>query len=313
MDNSEKINISEIADYVSQALKEHVIFHDKSEADALTAWIVLTYFIEQMDIFPFVLITSPEPQCGKSTALRMLSAFVKNPQSASRITPAAIHRVIERDQPTLLLDEADRFVLNNQELIGILNAGHARFDAHVIINQKQNDGNWEPAEFSVWCAKAIAGIEVKDDTITSRSLVIRLRRKLISEPITRYTYKYPLMQQSIREQIEAWAANIQLSNMVEELEKEIILKDVTEGLTISQSEKVRSLSEGLEYTNQEDMMNKITLIKDNYFPSDTIVESVVLSESATTTSVEDSPVVQEENKTQSIMDVYARALSKPKD
>jgi len=55
------------------------------------------------------------------------------------------------------------------------------------------------------------------------------------------------------------------------------------------------------------------LIKDNYFPSDTIVESVVLSESATTTSVEDSPVVQEENKTQSIMDVYARALSKPKD
>lgn len=112
---------------------------------------------------------------------------------------------------------------------------------------------------------------------------------------------------------EQFEANIQLSNMVEELEKEIILKDVTEGLTISQSEKVRSLSEGLEYTNQEDMMNKITLIKDNYFPSDTIVESVVLSESATTTSVEDSPVVQEENKTQSIMDVYARALSKPKD
>lgn len=112
---------------------------------------------------------------------------------------------------------------------------------------------------------------------------------------------------------EQFEANIQLSNMVEELEKEIILKDVTEGLTISQSEKVRSLSEGLEYTNREDMMNKITLIKDNYFPSDTIVESVVLSESATTTSVEDSPVVQEENKTQSIMDVYARALSKPKD
>lgn len=212
MDNPKKINISEIADYVSQSLKDHVIFHDKSEADALTAWIVLTYFIEQMDIFPFVLITSPEPQCGKSTALRMLSAFVKNPQSASRITPAAIHRVIQRDQPTLLLDEADRFVLNNQELIGILNAGHARFDAHVIINQKQTDGNWEPAEFSVWCAKAIAGIEVKDDTITSRSLVIRLRRKLISEPISRYTYDYPLKQHSVREQIEAWAANIQLSD-----------------------------------------------------------------------------------------------------
>jgi hypothetical protein len=112
---------------------------------------------------------------------------------------------------------------------------------------------------------------------------------------------------------EQFEANIQLSKTIEGLEKQIILKDVTEGLTISQTEKVRSLSEGLEYTNQEDMMNKVTLIRDNYFPSDTIVESVVLSESAATTAVEDSPVVQEENKTQSIMDVYARALSKPKD
>ena len=112
---------------------------------------------------------------------------------------------------------------------------------------------------------------------------------------------------------EQFEANIQLSNIIEELEREIILKDVTEGLTISQTEKVRSLSEGLEYTNQEDMMNKITLIKDNYFPSESIVESVVLSEEANETAVEDSPVVQEENKTKSIMDVYAQALSKPKD
>ena len=107
--------------------------------------------------------------------------------------------------------------------------------------------------------------------------------------------------------------NIKLTKKREELEKEIILKDVTEGLTVSQSEKVRSLSESLEYTTQEDMMNKVTLIRDNYFPSETIVESVVLDESALETSVEDSPVVQEENKFQSVMDIYAKALNRPKD
>jgi hypothetical protein len=115
---------------------------------------------------------------------------------------------------------------------------------------------------------------------------------------------------------EQFEKNIKLTKKLEELEKEIILKDVTEGLTVSQSEKVRSLSESLEYTTQEDMMNKVTLIRDNYFPSETIVESVVLDESALETSVEDSPVVQEENKVQSprnIMDVYAHALNKPKD
>ena len=212
MEGTNNINITDIADNISKALTEHIVFQHESEADALAAWIILTYFIEQMDIFPFVLITSPEPQCGKSTALRMLAAFVKNPRSASRITPAAIYRLIERDQPTLLLDEADRFVRNNPDLIGILNAGHARFDAYVIINKKQSDGNWEPADFSVWCAKAIAGIGEQDDTITSRSLVIRLRRKLVSETVTRYSYDYPLKQQGIREAIEAWAKNIQLSN-----------------------------------------------------------------------------------------------------
>ena len=73
------------------------------------------------------------------------------------------------------------------------------------------------------------------------------------------------------------------------------------------------MSESLEYSTQEDMMNKVTLIRDNYFPSETIVESVVLDESALETSVEDSPVVQEENKFQSVMDIYAKALNRPKD
>ena len=207
-----EINISEIADLISQELSSHIIFQHEGEADALAVWIIGTYFIDQMDIFPFVLISSPEPQCGKSTALRMLSAFVKNARSASRITPAAIYRVIERDQPTLLLDEADRFVRNNPELIGILNAGHARFDAFVIINKKQSDGNWEPTDFPVWCAKAIAGIGDQDDTITGRSLVIRLRRKLVTEKITRTSYDYPQTHQSTREMIEVWADSTELSN-----------------------------------------------------------------------------------------------------
>jgi len=116
--------------------------------------------------------------------------------------------------------------------------------------------------------------------------------------------------QKLNEQFEK---NIKLSKKLEDLEKEIILKDVTEGLTVSQAEKVRSLSESLEFTTKEDMMEKVTLIKDNYFPSETIVESAVLDESALETSVEDSPVVQEENKFQSVMDVYARALNRPKD
>jgi hypothetical protein len=113
---------------------------------------------------------------------------------------------------------------------------------------------------------------------------------------------------------ESIQRNIELVQKIESLETEIILKEVTEGLTVSQSEKVRTLTESVDFVDAGDMRNKITLIRDNYFPSGTSVESEsILAESALETSVEDSPVVKEENKFQSVMDIYAKALNKPKD
>ena len=115
---------------------------------------------------------------------------------------------------------------------------------------------------------------------------------------------------------EQFEKNIQLNKKLVELEKNIVLMNVTEGLTDTQVEKVKLMSEGVEFQDTNDMTKKITLIRDNYFPSETNVESGILDESALETSVEDSPVVQEENKVQSprtIMDVYAHALNKPKD
>ena len=115
---------------------------------------------------------------------------------------------------------------------------------------------------------------------------------------------------------EQFEKNVQLNKKMVELQKDIVLMNVTEGLTDTQVEKVKMLSENVDFENTNDMTKKITLIKDNYFPSETSVESGILDESALETSVEDSPVVQEENKVQSprsIMDVYAHALNKPKD
>ena len=115
---------------------------------------------------------------------------------------------------------------------------------------------------------------------------------------------------------EQFEKNIQLNKKLIELQKDIVLMNVTEGLTDTQIEKVKILSEGVDFNNTNDMTKKITLIRDNYFPSETSVKSGILDESALETSVEDSPVVQEENKVQSprtIMDVYATALNSPKD
>ena len=143
----------------------------------------------------------------------------------SKITSAAIYRLIERDQPTLVFDEADRFLRGNDELNGIINAGHARFEATVIINEKLPNGNYEPIEFPVWCAKAIAGIGKQDDTLTSRSIIISLRRKLVSETVKPIRFNLFQKHEAIRKNLTAWAANFE---PISEQEMEPFLKANTD-------------------------------------------------------------------------------------
>lgn len=140
--------------------------------------------------------------------------------------------------------------------------------------------------------------------------------ELPEEKLDLYSEALETLDSKETELNEQFEKNIQLNKRLVELEKDIVLMNVTEGLTDTQVDKIRNLSENVEFDNTDDMAQKITLIRDNYFPSETSVESGILDESALETSVEDSPVVQEENKVQSprtIMDVYAHALNKPKD
>ena len=202
-------DIAETLALISAVFKSHVKFQSETDADALALWIAMTYLMDHLEIAPMLYVTSPEPMCGKSAVIKLLKVFSHRAEMVSKITPAAIYRLIERDQPTLLFDEADRFLRGNNELNGIINAGHARFEATVIINKKLPDGNYEPIEFPVWCAKAIAGIGKQDDTLTSRSIVISLRRKLISESVKPIRFNLYQEYQFVRESLAAWASNFE--------------------------------------------------------------------------------------------------------
>ena len=87
--------------------------------------------------------------CGKSTVMKLLKVFCHRAEMVPKITPAAIYRLIEHHQPTLVFDKADRFLRGNNELNDIINVGHGRFEANVFINKKLPDGNYEPIEFPV--------------------------------------------------------------------------------------------------------------------------------------------------------------------
>jgi putative DNA primase/helicase len=88
--------------------------------------------------------------------------------------------------PTVLIDEADTFLNNSDELRGIVNAGHSKSTAYVIrtVGDKH-----EPKQFNVYAPKAIALIGKPRDTIIDRSIQIELRRKLPHETVERIDTK----------------------------------------------------------------------------------------------------------------------------
>lgn len=140
----------------------------------LSLWAVHCHAHDSFDVSPILAITSPVMRCGKTTLLLVLSAIVPKALHVANLTEATLFRVIEAYKPTLLVDEADTFVHDRSELIGILNAGHLRHSAYVL---RCVGDNLEPKQFNVWAPKAIAAIGKLPGTIVDRSIPISLQRK----------------------------------------------------------------------------------------------------------------------------------------
>jgi putative DNA primase/helicase len=157
-------------------------------ADAVALWVGMTWFMDSVQIAPLAVITAPEKRCGKSQLLALIGKLAHRPLAASNVTPAALFRAVDVWQPTLLIDETDSFLKDNEELRGIINAGHTRDSAYVV---RVVGEELKPARFSVWGAKALAGIGHLADTIMDRAILLELRRKLPHEKVERLRHAEP--------------------------------------------------------------------------------------------------------------------------
>jgi 5S rRNA maturation endonuclease (ribonuclease M5) len=141
---------------------------------AVVLWALYTHVFDSFFCSPILAITSPDKGCGKTTLLELLGALVRRNLTTSNITPASLYRTIERYQPTLLIDEADTFFRNNEELRGLINSGHTRTSAKAVRTVGEN---YDVRAFSTFSPKAISMIGSPPGTIEDRSIHVRLQRK----------------------------------------------------------------------------------------------------------------------------------------
>lgn len=150
------------------------------QAIVTSLWAAATWFVDAFDFVPYLLITSKTKECGKSRLLQCLSLLVKKPTKVSDITPAATFRILSKETRTLLLDEVDQYLLYREGFFSILNDGNTRGNDICRTATNARGGFTDDLKkYYSFGFKAVAGIKAEKikDTLTSRSIVIQLRKK----------------------------------------------------------------------------------------------------------------------------------------
>ena len=159
---------------------EHIVL-PKGGAVALALWTVHTYTAAAADISPYLVLSSPTPRCGKTLVATIASNLVCRSLPSSNISEAALYRMVEKYEPTIIIDEADTFLKDNPHFTGILNSGHSRATAYVyrIVGDDP-----EPRRFKTFGPKMIALIgRLPAASTTDRSIMLPMRRKTKGETI----------------------------------------------------------------------------------------------------------------------------------
>ena len=109
------------------------------------------------------------------------------------------------------------------------------------------------------------------------------------------------MESKLNEQIER---NVALNQRLAESNSDVILADVSEGLALSQKEKLASLASNVEFESETDYREKLVKLKESYFPSKTSAPS------AHSETISEGTQVDSPRQVSSAMEAYMQTLGR---
>jgi hypothetical protein len=202
---------AELLDSVDVFLSRFVAYPSEHARIAHVLWIAHSHFMDSWESTPRIAFLSPEPGSGKSRCLEVTEPLVPRPVHAVNTTPAYLFRKVsdEAGPPTILYDEIDTVfgpkAKDNEDIRGMLNAGHRKgaVAGRCVVRGKIV----ETEELPAYCAVALAGLNDLPDTIMSRSIIVRMRRRAPTEKVEPWRLRINAPQaEPIREALAAWAA-----------------------------------------------------------------------------------------------------------
>jgi hypothetical protein len=161
------------------------------------------------DSTPRLAFLSAEPASGKTRALEVTELLVPNPIQTVNVSPAYLFRKVGSEEGvTVLFDEIDTVfgprAKENEDIRGLLNAGHRRgaTTGRCVVRGKEVLTEELPA----YAAVAVAGVGWLPDTLLSRCVIVRMRRRRQEERVEQFRRRiHEVEGWHIRDQISAWA------------------------------------------------------------------------------------------------------------
>lgn len=205
---------AELLDHVHDFLGRFVAYPSANSRTAHALWIAHAHLLGAWESIPRIAFLSPEPGSGKTRALEITETLVPRPVEAVNVTPAYLFRKVadEAGTPTILFDEIDTVfepkAKDNEEIRGLLNAGHRRgaVAGRCVVRGKLI----ETEEIPAYCAVALAGLGGLPDTILSRSVIVRMRRRAPHEAVEPYRRRdHSPHGHELRQRLGEWAADIE--------------------------------------------------------------------------------------------------------
>ena len=110
------------------------------------------------------------------------------------------------------------------------------------------------------------------------------------------------LEESLNGQVEN---NVGLNTSVTELKRKLIIKEMAKDLADTEVNKLTKLLEGVDFENEEIYKEKVSVIKENYFPRDAVIK-----ETAKQALTEETDTQASFTQSNDVVSAYANALSR---
>lgn len=207
------IDGEDLFDRIHAFLRRFVLYPSDTSSIAHVLWIGHTHLMDAWFTTPRLAILSPEPGSGKSRLLEITALLVPRPLLSVKSSPAYVLRKIadQENRPTILYDEIDSIfgpnARGNEDLRAMINAGYRR--GATVGRCYTEKGKVLVQDLATYGAIAMGGLGDLPDTITSRSIVISMRKRAPGESVEAFRpRRHEAEGNALHDELASWAETV---------------------------------------------------------------------------------------------------------